>query len=859
MSDNPHRLPRTVIPHRYELRLEPDLVAAAFNGSEEVTVSIRERTDEIVLNAVDLDIVEAAVTIDGRRIGATVSYDEPNQRATLHLAEPAGPGEGTVSLRFSGILNDQLHGFYRSTFTDVDGTEQVIATTQFEATDARRAFPCWDEPDLKAVFSITLVVPDDLLAVSNGPEIARRPLSDGRVEIRFADTMKMSTYLVAFVVGPFDVTEPVDAGGVPLRVVAPRGKLHLADYALRCGEFCLRYLADYYGIAYPGEKVDMVAIPDFAFGAMENLGCITFRESALLMDDELATTSERLRILDVIGHELAHMWFGDLVTMEWWDGIWLNEAFASFMELKATDAMRPDWKRWLLFAASERPWAFQVDALHSTRPVEFEVRSPDEANEMFDALTYGKGCSVLRMIEQFMGEDAFRDGVGRYLRNHAYANTVTEDLWAGLEGASELPVGEIMDTWIHQPGFPSLAVEVDDGLLRIRQRRFLTLGDDDGTIWKVPVQLRGERGGRPFRRKVVLTEEETTVTVDGPIDWVLANAGGHGFYRVAYDERLGKALIDRLEELEDLERYCLIDDAWAFVEAGTLTAAAYLELAAAYRDEREQGVWQTIFRGLGALGHHLVDDRHRPAFRRVVHELLAVVAARLGWQPRADEDDRSRRLRGQVVDALGRMVEDPDTVARCRELYERWRDDRSDLDPDVAQAALFTTAAHGDDDTYTAMFSMYESASTPQDQLKLLLALTLFDRESTVERTFEAVLDGRIRSQDAAWVVGRLLGGKATGPYAWGRVKERWKDLVAAMPPLTVRRMLEGASGAPDPGGLAALSDPEVAADVEAFFSDREMPGAQKALTQSLERLRANVALRSRERDRLGRYLAGRA
>ena len=481
-------------------------------------------------------------------VEASVTYDEESQRATLTLDRQIEPGEWRLFCGFTGILNDQLHGFYRSTFTDVDGEDQVIATTQFEAADARRAFPCWDEPDFKAVFAITLIVPENLLAVSNGAEVERTQLGD-KVAIRFADTMRMSTYIVAFVVGPFEATEARDVDGVPLRIIVPRGKLHLTDYAMQCGDFCLRYLSSYYGIDYPGDKVDMVAIPDFAFGAMENLGCITYRETALLIDLANSTQAERLRILDVAGHELAHMWFGDLVTMKWWNGIWLNEAFASFLEMKATDAMRPDWKRWLAFAAVERPWAFEVDALVSTRPVEFSVDSPDEANEMFDALTYGKGSAVLRMIEQFLGEEVFRLGVGSYLRIHSYSNTEAEDLWEALDQASGIPVGEIMDTWILQGGYPQVDVDLESGGIRLRQHRFLAEPDDtDQTLWQLPIQVRGSVQGVPFDQKLIMRSDEAFVEVSGRIDWVVANGGGHGFYRTRYSDSLFLALTDDLDK-----------------------------------------------------------------------------------------------------------------------------------------------------------------------------------------------------------------------------------------------------------------------------------------------------------------------
>ena len=351
MPTNPFRLPRHAVPTRYELVLQPDLEAAVFSGTASIDLSVTEPTSELVLNAAELSISQASLTTaDGDEVPATVTLDEKLERAHVTLSRQIEAGDHRLTMSFDGVLNDQLRGFYRSTYTDVTGVEQVIATTQFEAADARRAFPCWDEPDFKATFAITLVVPDHLLAVSNAQEVSRSPAGPGRVAVSFAETMKMSTYIVAFVVGPFEATDPVDVGGVPLRIVAPVGKGHLTDFALEASAACLRYLSDYYGIPYPGDKVDMIAIPDFAFGAMENLGAITYRETALLIDPATTGLTEQRRILDVIAHELAHMWFGDLVTMGWWEGIWLNEAFASFMEMKTTSSLRPEWNRWLSFA-----------------------------------------------------------------------------------------------------------------------------------------------------------------------------------------------------------------------------------------------------------------------------------------------------------------------------------------------------------------------------------------------------------------------------------------------------------------------------------------------------------------------------
>ena len=847
MSENPYRLPRTVVPTRYDLRLEPDLETHTFQGRETVELEIAQPVNEIVLNSLEIEIRKAVLHTDQLDLVAEVSYDEQAQRAILGLNGTAPDGPATLELEFSGILNDQLHGFYRSKFTDVDGVEQTIATTQFEATDARRAFPCWDEPDFKAVFGVTLVVPDHLMAISNGAEADRMELGDGKVAVRFADTMKMSTYLVAFVVGPFEATDPVYVDDVPVRVVAPRGKLHLAGWALECAEFCLRYLGDYYGIPYPGDKVDHIAIPDFAFGAMENLGAITYRETALLVDLDTASQADLVRILDVIGHELAHMWFGDLVTMGWWDGIWLNEAFATFMEMKSTDAMRPDWKRWLAFGADERPWSFRVDALRSTRPVEFEVTSPDEAQEMFDALTYGKGSSVLRMIEQFLGEERFREGVGTYLRRHSHGNTVTKDLWKGLDDASGEPAGEIMDTWILQRGYPQVEVSETDGGVRLRQRRFLSIPDDtDVTTWKIPIQVRGASDGRPFHIKTLLETETDVIEIEGPIDWLVGNAGGHGYYRVVYSETLAKSLRSNLDQLEDLERYTVIDDAWAFVESGQIPASAFLEMATAYRDESEYSVWQAVIGGLASLKHHVVSNEDLPAFRERTTELLSAAIERVGWEPQDGESGLDRRLRGLLLGAAGRIADDPDTIDRSRDVAQRWIADRRSADPDVAHASLFTFCNHGSDEDYRKVYSAYQAEQVPQTKQKFLQGITFFDGEAHVDRTIAGVLDGTIRNQDSAWVVARLFGRRRSGPHAWQKVRQNWEDVTAKMPPMTLRHMVEGVS---------ALSQPEVEADVQAFLSEIDLPIVEKTAQQALERLRMNGLLRQRETDRLVDYL----
>ncbi len=408
------------------------------------------------------------------------------------MASRSEPGSWTLRIKFRGILNDKLHGFYRSQYTDAAGKSHTVATTQFEATDARRAIPCWDEPALKAVFGVTLVIDGDLTALSNAGIKTERKLAGGKKEIVFKDTIRMSTYLLAFIIGEFEATAPVDAG-TPLRVVHVPGKRALTGWAEQIGAFSLKFFADYYGIPYPGDKLDLIAIPDFAAGAMENLGAITFRETALLADEHTASRAELERVADVVSHENAHMWFGDLVTMRWWNGIWLNEAFATFMEMLAVDAWKPNWKRWESFGVS-RGAAMAIDALKSTRSIEYTVLSPEDCRSMFDVLTYEKGAAVLRMLEQFLGAEVFRKGISAYLKKHQYNNTETGDLWDALEAASGQPVRSMMDTWIFQQGSRSSAPRRRPMAApsRFRQRRFFFAPPEnpEPQLWHVPVMVR---------------------------------------------------------------------------------------------------------------------------------------------------------------------------------------------------------------------------------------------------------------------------------------------------------------------------------------------------------------------------------
>jgi puromycin-sensitive aminopeptidase len=849
-EERSYRLPKTVVPDRYELTLAPDLSAFTYTGEERVAVRVHEAVDEILLNAgEDLEIYEATLTnAEAVRLAGTVTMVPEEERARISLSGTAAPGAWTLELKFNGVLNDKLAGFYRSTYTDANGEQQVIATTQMEAVDARRAFPCWDEPEMKAVFSVTLVVDEGLMAVSNGRQISETPLGNGKKAVTFADTMKMSTYLVCFVVGKLEVTEPVDVDGTPLRIIFVPGKRHLADFALEVGAFSLRYFADYYGIPYPGDKLDMIALPDFAAGAMENLGAITYRETALLVDTDTASHADLQRVADVIAHEIAHMWFGDLVTMKWWNGIWLNEAFATFMEMLAVDAFKPEWERWNLYSIS-RSSAMLTDGLRSTRPIEFTVRRPEECEGMFDILTYEKGAGVLRMLEQYLGGTEFQRGIALYLKSHEYGNAETTDLWDAIEEATGEPSRKIMDSWIFQGGHPVVSVaKTDDGQgLTLSQQRFRYLAsDDDASVrWQVPVMLRVKTADGLETRRVLLDDASTTVDFGAPIEWVVANERGSGFFRTRYTPELLTAMTASLQDsLSPVERFNLVSDTWASVTAGLTPVTDFLALARLFTDETDRNVWVAVLGGLEALNRYLA-PADRPKLQALVRDLVGPSVARLGWERQNGEPDLTAQLRGTLISALGTTGEDPASQARARELHAAYVQNRATVDRDVVPAVVAITAHTGTAADYELFWSRYKEAPTPQEESRYMYSLVSFRDRGLMQRTLDATLTPDIRTQNAPFLIGAAMGNLEAGDLAWQFVKAHWEEMVSRFPDNTHVRML---------AGITALSTPELVAEIEEFCSVPRVKQGQKTLDQHLERLRINLAFRQREGAKLASY-----
>lgn len=852
MGDKNFRLPRTVWPRRYALTIEADLERWEFRGFVQIDVHVQQPTPRVYLHAVDL-AVESAQAFSGGGWQAANRIETDLDAETIALEFPAALPSGSVrlDLSFRGTILDRLRGFYRS---EKDGLR--YAATQFEAADARRAFPCFDEPEFKARFALTLVVPRQAVAISNGPEVARRELPDGRVEFRFAETPPISSYLVAWCIGPFESTGTAyTPTGVPVRVWLPRGMVEKGVYALEAHTRSLTYLEDYTAIPYPYAKVDAIGVPDFEAGAMENPGAITYRLTLIAADPERASLATRKSIFSTAAHELTHMWWGDLVTMAWWDDLWLNESFATFVGSKVTADLNPQWDLWRDFvAAMQRP--FQLDALLSTHPISFSVANAKQATERFDVITYWKGAAVVRMIEHFLGADAFRQGVRAYLQKYREANATADDFWRELSTASGQPVAELASSWIRQPGHPVVELTSSftaDGVeVHARQARFFSDPDRAGSStaqWTIPMVWRYGTDRGIEERRTVFTGAQMSVRLPGA-RWYYPNGGASGFYRFALDERALQALLPAMATgLAAYERLNLLDNHFALVRARRSTLTSYFQLLAGFRQENDRAVVSTLIDHLGWLWLHVVDDAVEPEFSKFVEQLLLPQWQNLGWDVRPHDSDDDRLRRAAVAAALGSIARTATIREEARKRLERYWSDAKSLDPNLVSVVVNVAAIDGDVALYDRYLERKRQASAdPEEEYRFLLGLTSFEQPELIQRTLELALSDEVRSQDRAFLLGALLGRRQARPAAWKFVRARWRTLAELLDPMLLQNLIRA---------LAQVTYEPAATEVCSFLADHVREETRETTAQVCEQLRIDAAAVVRLRAELPDALRG--
>ena len=835
------RLPGTAYPQHYTLQLTPNLQAATFTGHETIDLTPKQAADLIVLNASELKFDAVTAQSDGKTLPAQVTLDPSLQQATFHFAQTLPPGPVTLTIAYSGSLHGDLRGFYLSR-----SATRNYAVTQFEPTDARRAFPSFDEPAYKATFDVSLVVPQGDTAIANTNIVSDTPgPMAGQRTITFARTPKMSTYLVAFLVGDFKCLSG-QSDGVPIRACATPDKVQFAQFALTGAEFFLHYYDVYFGIKYPMPKLDMIAIPDFEAGAMENFGAITYRESAMLLDEKTASLHAEKRVAEVVAHEMAHQWFGDMVTMQWWNNIWLNEGFATWMSNKPLAVWKPEWQI-PQDEAAELNQTLDLDAGQMTRAIRSPAETPGEINEMFDGIAYGKAAAVLAMTENYLGEEPFRAGVHRYLQAHLYGNATAEDFWNALQQSSGKPVGKIMESLVTQPGEPLLTFgQVRNGSVSVTQKRFFlnpTAPGHEEQTWTLPVCTKSsaDRADCP----ILSARAQQLPAPQAPVFY--GNAGGKGYYRTRYDSDVYQQLMRAVETgLTPTERITFLGSQWALARAGIATVGDFLNLAAAVRDDSSSFVIDTVSAALQTVNQQVASTpQEYEQLSRWVRTNFAPALARLGAPSAADTPDRNL-LRATLFGLLGDIGEDPQVIAQARQLSEQYLRDPGSVEGTLAVKALTVGAQNGDAVFFDRLQLATQTAGDPQLRIQALLALARFRDPALVVRALDYAVSPNVRNQDALRLIQIELSDRRTQDLAWQYVRQNWPRVQSQITTWV------GGSLVTSMGSFCSV---DRSREVTDFFAEHTIPAASHALDKTHDSIADCVELRALQGQNLKRWL----
>ena len=840
------RLPSTVTPLRYALWFAPDLERETFRGRESIDVTLAAPSTSITLHAAEIAFGEATIEDGGGSQPARVSLNATAETATLTVPRAIAPGPATIRLTYTGILNDKLRGFYLS-----KANGRKYAVSQMEATDARRAFPSFDEPAYKATFDITLMIDAADTAISNGRQVSDSPGPEpGKHTIVFAPTPKMSTYLVALLVGDF-VCRSGAAGATPIRICATPDKQGLTAFALSAAEQQVAFFNTYFGIPYPYEKLDIIGVPDFAAGAMENAGAITFREQVLLADEATASVEVRRLVASVIAHELAHQWFGNLVTMKWWDDIWLNEGFATWAANKPLAAWKPEWKMDVK-AAVETQIALNLDALRTTRAIHTQVETAAQINEVFDPIAYEKTGGVLGMIEAYVGPEAFRKGVSSYLAKYALGNAAGEDFWTEVTRVTEKPVNRIMKSFVDQPGAPVLSVQTrcvgGNTEVSLKQERFVGAPGPAAVApaqtWTLPVCVKTASGSATC---TMVTAREQTIRAPG-CGAAMVNADAHGYYHTEYEPAAVAALATRTPPLTPAERLSLLGDEWRMVQSGRHDVGTYLDLAAAFARDETPSVVAEMAGRLGEVGGNFANAGQRAAWQTWVRARFRPALDAIGLTNGLGDSDDTNSRRGTLLQLLSG---DADVQKHARELALAYMARPASLSPTLVAPVLKVAAAGGDAALYDQFVArMTASSAAPEEYYRYFNALASFRDPALITRTQQFAVSPDVRSQDAGMLLYQLLGSSTAQDSTWALVKAEWPAIIARLGTF---------QGVPAiVYGLGAFCSAERGAEIKAFFDAHPVPEAARLLQQSLERIATCTAVKARQAPAFERWVQAR-
>ncbi|HVZ12668.1 MAG TPA: M1 family metallopeptidase [Patescibacteria group bacterium] len=842
------RLPATVSPIHYKIHIAPDLDGFVFSGEEQITIDVKKKTKEIVLHSAEIEITSATLIVGKKTFKPKISYQEADETATFKFSEEIPADKSTLDLKFTGILNDKMRGFYRSKY-NIDGKDYHMGVTQFESTDARRAFPCFDEPAQKATFEVSLRVPSDRTVISNTIETDIAEHDGGYKTVSFAKSPKMSSYLLAYIVGHFEYIKSKTKSGILVRVFVTPGKKKQAEFALMCAVKCIEFYENYFKIPYPLPTMDLIAIPDFAAGAMENWGAVTYRETAVLVDPENSSVQNKQWVALVIAHELAHQWFGNLVTMEWWTHLWLNEGFASFMEYVAINEIYPEWKVWSQFVYIEESRGLALDGLANTHPIEVEVHDPAEISEIFDGVSYSKGASIIRMLAEYLGANKFRDGLRYYLKKHEYSNAATTDLWSALSKISGKPVAKIMNNWTASAGYPLITADQDANGINLSQERFFSSSKHpkDASIWLTPLSIlsKGDK-----KSQFVLLDKKQMKTDIKNKSWFKVNSEETSFARVRYGVENLTKLIEAIPRgdhgLSESDKFGIIRDAFALAEAGLFPTDEAIRLSNAYKKEKSFIVWVQISENILRLKSMFFGLPFYEDFRRFGRELFSDIVKEVGWSKKKGESYETALLRSNVLYAAGALG-DTEVINHAKELFKKDVDGESKIEPDIRSVVYNLTAQNGGPAEYKRFLKLYSDVTLEEEKDRIMRALCSFTDIKMLTEMMERSFSVDARGQDAIKAINFIWVNPYGRELAWSTLQEKW--------PYIVKRFGGGHLFSRFIMPASNFMTDTKADEVEKFFKENPSEGIGRTVLQTVEQIRSNASWIARDSSKVSSFL----
>ncbi len=844
------RLPGGANPSHYALTVNMNFPNNTYDGDETLDLTLTKPSNTITLNAVEIDFHEVTVTAGGQTQTAKVSSDEKNEMATFTVDKPLPAGAATVHIKYTGHLNDKLRGFYLSTYKG-----RKYEVSQMEATDARVAFPCFDEPDYKATFDITAIVDKGDTAISNSQIVSDTPGPGDKHTIKFAPSPKMSSYLVALTVGDWKcASDEVD--GIKLNVCAVPGKENETHFALQATKAILHYYNNYYAMKYPLPKLDQIAVPDFQAGAMENWGAIIYREPDLLIDEKTSSIGAKQNVADVIAHEVAHQWFGDLVTMKWWDDVWLNEGFATWMTPHPVAQWKPDWME-NQDVVDNTMHALSGDSVQNTRPIHQAAETRGEIESLFDGIAYGKTAAVLHMLESYLGHETFRAGVNLYLKEHAYGNATASDFWEAMTRSSKQPVDQIMPTFVMQPGAPFVGVEAKceggNTTLNLSQKRYLgtpaAFNEPNDQIWQIPVCAKGvseTSAGKP--ECFLLTQRQQQFTLKGCSKFVFPDAGALGYYRFDYDAAALHQLGNSVERvLTPEERIALVNNEWALMRIGKHSVGDYLALADQLKNTPGSDLLSDFSTRLYFISDHMVTDADRPQFQAWLRNAFSPMLQQLGYSGRPTDTPEQREKRSILFRTLGNVAQDPAVIQQANTLVQQYMKDPTSVDPTLAGAVVSVAARHGDAALYQQYKAQLQKVKSSQQYYRFFYALAEFPQQALIKQTLESTLTPEVRGQDL-YVLVSLLSNPSSQNAAWDFMRQNFDQI-----------MKKTGGGLGGVGvflyGAQSFCSTEQANELKRFFDQHPFPGTERNQKEAVEAINACVELGGQQQSKLAAWL----